>query len=480
MAICTFDSDYIGSGYTFVDNLFLRSYLPQADPIDVTVYLYGLSLAGNEGGDANHTEQIGLSLRLSPERVQTAFRYWESVGLVTVCGTKITYRSVKKPLTSVVKLNAAEYADFVEECTRIFPDKTLSENELLALIEGMREGKMEAPAMLMVMKYCQDSRASASVPYVLAVARDWAQKGIRTLSEVENHIGDLENNREEIRGIFLALGKKSTPALDDRILYLKWTGEYGYSLDIILTAARSLKKKGGMERLDRILEELKNADVQTAEEADRFLRERQARFDLAEEIVRKLGGSYGNYESAVAMFLQPWMQMGFDRAALLQIASFCFVKNIRSLESMGLMVKDFYRLGLTAAPAIVAYVDEQIKVDELIREVLSAAGASPYISPKDRESYRTFVGEWGFDHEAILAVAEATAGRPFPFQRLNKLLSAAKAMGITEKDELKAFAEKQPADAPKKKAKELDYMQHDYTAEQLNSLFHAFDDLEDK
>ncbi|MFA5449179.1 MAG: DnaD domain protein [Clostridia bacterium] len=484
MAFFTLGKDYIKDGYTQIDNIFLKSYLPQADPVDCKVYLYGLTLAAGGEHSENSMQTIAYALRLTEERIAEAYRYWEQLGLVSMSKThpiRIVYHSVKAPLTPVIKINAREYSTFVEEVARLFPDKVLTPNEITAYIELMRMHKMEINAMLMIIRYCLDAKSTAGTPYILAVAADWAKQGITTEDAVNARIEELERNCEDVRAIFRTLGLKSEAALEDRQNYIKWTKEYKFQMDAILTAARSLKRRGGMGRLERLIEELKNAEIITAAEIAEYLKTKEENIALAAEIAKTLGTYYSSYDMIIETYLMPWQSKGFDSAALITVAKYCFLRNIRTLDGMNHTIDRFYRMGILTAEGVNSYIDQQAAIDNLIRDVLAAAGSSAFVTVRDREFYRTFVEVWGFDHNVIIVAANDAAGTVFPMAQINRTLARLKEHGITKPQEAKTFLEgekkeKKNAPKPRSKAKE-DYMQQTYDKKELSSLYLELDNI---
>lgn len=450
MSFCRLGNDYIKQGYTLIDNVFLLQFMPSADAVDVKVYLYGLTLAtlSDEGG--NTLEKLSLALKLSEQRVINAFKYWEEKGLVSVTAThpfSIIYNSPKYALPPVAKYNAKEYSTFVEETARLFPDRVLSPNELTEFIELIRIYKIETNAMLMIMKYCVDYKEGrASTPYILAVANDWIKKGLTTAEQVNEHISGLEANSEAIRMILKALGIKREADLDDRQLFIKWTKEYGYRLDAVLVAAKAQKRRGGMERLDRYIEELKNANAFSAEEIAEYNKNKELVYDLAINIVKNIGGYYASMDIVIETYILPWLSKGFSYESLLAIALYCFVKGIKNLEGMEQLADKFFKLGLLSEDAINNYIREQTTTDQKIAAIFEVCNHSGLITNREREFYRIW-REWGFDDDIILHVAALADKNPFPLQSINRNLALLYQNNIYDADSAKALLNK---DTPQK------------------------------
>lgn len=473
MGFCVLGSDFIKNGFTPVDNVFLGGYLPSADATDIKVYFYGLYLAANGSQTDNSIEKVALMLKLTEERVLAAFRYWEEQGIVSISKTHpvtITYNSVKTPLTPVVRYNAREYSTFVEEMARLFPQTVLTPNELASFIELMRAYKMEINAMLMIARYCLDVKGVVGVPYILAVADNWAKQGITTEAEVNAHIAELEQNSEDIRMIFKTLGLRSLPTIEDRQLYLKWTKDYGYNMDAILTACRYCKRKGGMHKLETVMEELRNAGAYSAQEVANYAENKEKTKKLAQDIVTGIGSFYANYDVVVETYVIPWLAKGFEENALRGISRFCFLRNIRTLDAVDDIVERFYKLGILTEEGVETFIARQLTIDASIKEVLAAAASASPVSNRDREFYRTFVEAWGMPHETVLVAARHSAGKSFPMAEINRLLAMLKERGITAPDEAQGFLsslgqKKEPA-APRS-----DYRKQNYTRDQLDSVF---------
>lgn len=473
MSFCRLSNEYIKEGYTPVDNIFMLNYLPDADSVDIKVYLYGLALALCQK-EENDIAKMALSLKLPEERIMSAFKNWEQKGLITISTTfplRITYHSVKKALPPVIKYNAKQYHTFVEEVTRLFPEKILSPNELTEFIELIRLYKVDINAMLMIIKYCIDYKmGNVSTPYILAVANDWIKKGLTTEEQVNEHISNLEANSEAIRMILKSLGTKREADLEDRQYYLKWINEYNYNLDAILTAAKALKRKGGINRLDKYMEELKNASAFSAQEVAEYTKNKQNIYDLAINVVKNMGGYYASMDMVIETYIVPWLTKGFTNDALLTISKFCFLKNVRSLDGMEQMVNRFFKLGLVDMTGINNYIEKQIAIDEKITKIYEKCNHIGMVTNKDREFYHTWM-EWGFDDEMILFVASMAKNNPFPMQSINRNLAILHQKNIAEINEAKEELEKKTFSKEQTK-------KANYTDEQLKKVLVDFETWE--
>ena len=481
MGFCTLSRDYVREGYTQIDNVFLAKYLPEADAIDVKVYLYGLMLARND--DRNNTvEAISYALHLTETRIMNAFGYWQDLGLVTINQTTpigITYNSVKIPMSKTVLYNAREFSEFVDELRRIFPEKIIPEQDILRYVETIKSYKMESNAMLLIARYCRDKKGTTNTASVVGLAASWAKQGLLTELAVNDRLNELERNSSDMLAIYKELGLKSEPAVEDHEAYALWSKEYGFKMDAILTACRICKRKGGMSRLSRLMEELYSAGAITATEIDAYQKQKDDVRRFTGDIIRTLGSYYATLDMPIETYVQPWLNSGFEKSALLAIAKFCFMRNVKTLDGMQVVVDKFYKLGIVTEQGINAYVARQAQIDGAIREVLSACNAEPFITSRDRDFYRVFIEDWGFDHETVLAVAESASGKPFPMSYINKILLILKENDIRTAEGARAFIADTPSSPKKSKKQDAKDMviKQDYTAEEIASVFRNVKDI---
>ena len=104
---------------------------------------------------------------------------------------------------------------------------------------------IEPEAFLLIVKYCTKIKSSTiGYPYILAVARDFARDGLKTLEAVEQKFVEQEKNSKEIKQLLDALGLKREADIDERNLYIKWTNKFGFTHGVVIQIAKTLKKKG--------------------------------------------------------------------------------------------------------------------------------------------------------------------------------------------------------------------------------------------
>ncbi len=471
--------DIIKSGYTLVDNVFLANYLTNADAIDVKVYLYGLYLISTYG-KAN-LEDMALQLKIDEERIKSAYLYWEKHGLVQITRTEpvsLIYLSPKNPMPKIASFDVEKYADFREEVDRLFPDRLATPNELGCYYELIEFSGIEPNALLLIMQYCKkikDDKVGA--PYILAVANNWIAEGYRTHDDVTKKIEQLETNSEDVRKIYETLGLKSAVDIDARQTYQAWL-DMGYTLDAILSAARLNKKRGGMAKLDALIKDLQKAGAYNPFEIEEYGKKLKALHNIALGVVKGIGAYYGSLDVVVDTYVRTWVNdMGFSEEALYTIAQHCFVSNIKTLEGYNEAVKKFYKLNCITTESIHNYVAKKIAIDEEIKDILEKLGSPRIISNKDRAFYSTWTEDWGISYDVISLAAQLSQGKNFAMSNVNRLLSLVKSNPtISPSEARKIFDNASTPDAKPNKKKDM--MRHEYTKEELLSVYTDIDNVE--
>lgn len=480
MALCKLTRDAADDGFTLVDNRFIREHLPDADGDALKVYLYGLWLcrAGAPLCD-NTLERMSDALGLTAAQVTAAFEYWRDQGLVTIVNTTPLEVAYVRPGQSVKMYKPAKFADFNAQLQRIFDGRMLLESEFLKYYEFLDDTRLPQEVLLLIAAYCVRLKGDGiRTNYVLAVARAWYALGIRTVEDAERHI-DLEDaSTESLRKVAKELGKKSAIDLDDKQLYVKWTSSWGFSDEAILAAAKLCKKRGGMERLDALLDELFTSNRLDAESIRDYGARKQELYELAKDVTRIIGVRYENLDTVISHYIGTWQAQGFDGDALKLIAEYCFSNGIRTLSGMNAAVARFYKHGCLSVAAIDEYLTALVERDKAVKAVIEATGSSRAVTASDRDAYELWLG-WGFGNDAILAAARAVAGRPMAFGAISKILTDCRDAKVFDAAEVAKRVSSAPtSNRPKRECGDLE---RKYTKEELSSFFgdlHDFDNIE--
>lgn len=424
MAFCYLDNEAEREGFLLVDSLFIEHYLPYAGEVELKVYLFGLDLCRKVGENVS-LRVFAEDLNLSESDVKDAFSYWEKQGLVRVSDNpfSVKYLSVRSRFGLSRTFKKQKYADFNRQVEEIFEGRTVHPQELMEYYTIIEDGKLEPEAMVMIIKYCLGYCSKENpVRYIRKVANTWIDAGVRTVKDVEDRLLQEDAASQDIRAVLAALGRTSAPDPTDRQLYVKWTTKLGFSKEAVLAAAKLAKKKGGMARLDEILESFLKQGVYTATDIQAEAKRQEDMLDIAMRVNHKLGLRYQDLGSVVEMYISKWLNRGFSANGLLMIAERSFLSDIRTLGGMDKEVEEYFSLGYVTDDAVRARIREVEKADEVLEKVLRAAGTPRRVRENDRTFYRNWLS-WGFDEGAILEAASLAAGKPYALSYINQVLS---------------------------------------------------------
>ncbi len=432
MSFAKFSSDFLMETFTLVDNLFISEHLPYCDDKQIKVYLYGLYLCG---GNGESLDQLCAKLDMTEAEVISAYGFFEDMGLVQILSKsplEVKYLSLKKAMQPPKKYKGEKWNDFNTHLQQLFPERMLTPNEFNEYYTFLDDSKLDQDAMLMIVQYCINLKGvGVRYPYILAVARNWAADGVRTVGDVEDRLNQYENQSEQMRQILAALGRKGGAELEEKQMLLKWTRSWGFEQDAILAAAKTLKGNKSFRKLDGKLDEFYRMTIFTSAEMADYQAHRERLNQLAVAVNKNLGVYYESFEHEIEVYISPWTSMGFEDVAIVKLAHYCFVNNVRTLEGMNGIVKKFYTMGLLSENSIDQYLKLQDEQDSKIRKIIEASGLNRGVTTSDRNYYRTWTADWGFDDDLILYAASQAVGKTYPTPYINRLLSEYRKNGIT-------------------------------------------------
>ena len=482
MAFCKYSTEFIASSKTEIDNIFINDYLPFAQPQFVVVYIYGLYICGSSSFD-NSIENFAKTLNMSEEDVIGAFEYWEEQGLVQVLRTnpiQITYIPLKNVLTANKLYKPEKYELFNQQANDIFMGKrSISKHEYQEYYDFLERYRMEQEALLMIMKYCVETKKSAvGYNYILTVAKNWASEGITTALQVEERLQAFENKSPELSEIFNLMGIKRAPYVEERALLNKWLNDYGFNLDVILHVAKSFKKKShfSFEKLDNALTKYYEMRLLSTMEIDSFEKEKKDLYSLAIEINKTIGVYYENLEGVVENYILKWINMGFEKNLLLEIANYCFKNSIRTLEGMDTAVNKFYKLGILSLDAFNQYMGDIIADDNKIKEILLNLGINRSVTSYDRNNYKIWTNDWKIGQELIDYAVSLAKGKDSPLKYLSRILADWRDKGIKNIDEAKSTTPLSVAENSQKP--KSNFSGRSYSKDELNALFQSIDEID--
>lgn len=481
MSFCKYSTEFVASSKTEIDNIFINDYLPFADPMHVKVYVYGLYKCNDSSAFDNTLEAFAKHLNLSEDDILSAYEYWQEEGLVQVLKTSpIEVRYI--PLNNVLSANklykSEKYSTFNQQAQEIFEGKReISKTEYGEYYDFLERFHVEQEALLMIIKYCVDSKRSAvGYNYILTVAKNWANEGITTTQAVEERLQAFEQKDSQVQEVLKIIGAKRLAYVEERALMEKWLNDFGFNLDVILFIAKSLKKKGkvSFERIDNLLTKYFEMKLFSIMEIETFEKDKQSLYSLAKEINKAIGVYYESLDTVVENYILKWFNLGFDQSVLLDIAYYCFKKSIRTLEGMDKTIAKFYKLGILSSQALKEYMDGILSIDDNIKVVLTSLGISRNVNYIDRENYKTWKENWAISDELLSHACSLAKGKDNPIKYLSRVLADWHDKGIKTVEESKKTSP--ISDSTHKSTQNI--TGRSYSKEEINALFQSIDEID--
>lgn len=479
MGYCSYSSQLIIENKTAVDNLFINEFLPYAPSDCVKVYLYGLYVCGDSNSTHNTIEQFSRALNMSMEDIESSFLFWQDQGLVKILETipkEIVYLPVKNALAKPLKLKEDKYLTFNTQIQEIIKGRMISPNEYFEYYATMESLHIEQEAMLMIAKYCVDFKGqNVNYPYILAVAKSWANDGYKTAKSINDKLMEYQNQDENMSILMQNLKINHTPTIEERDLFDKWQA-MGFDLSCINFVAKMMKKakkNNVFDILDNKFLKYYEMHLFSTSEIDAYEIDKTNMLNLAKDVCKNIGVYYENLEPVVENYIANWKNMGYDDETIICISNYCFKSSIRTLEYMDVQLKKFFKLGITSVSALNEYMNEVLDNEEKIKEILKKLSLSRNVNSFDRECFKIWTQNWNMSDELISYACELAHGKGQPIQYVNRILSLWHEATITTIEQAKEFK------APTKETKsKFNYSNRKYTKEELNSLFTNLDEID--
>lgn len=482
LAFCSFSSRLSMEGYTVLDNNFLNEFLPQATGDDVRFYLYCLGLCNNPNDDENSLDTICKILSITENQAKDSINYWQDLGLIQVVSTnpfEIKFLPIRSHSGSSKIRKPEKFADFNKQMNEIISGRMITPtefNEYYSLIETYH---FEPEGLILIAKYCTTLKSNAiGYPYILAVARDFAREGLKTVETIEQKFMEQEQSSIEIKQVLSALGLKREADIDERNMYLKWINNYGFTQGVIVEIAKNQKKRGGFNKLDSLLSKYYEQKLFTIEEINEFSEKLDYLYTIAKDVSKNIGLYYQDYENVVDTYISDWDKKGYDDKSLSFISNYCFKQNIRTLDGMNIVVQKFYKLGLISIESIEQYISSIIANDELIKQVLDTLGLVRSVSSLDREMYKTWTENWNYAHSQILKIAKYSSEKSSNISYMNKILSSLNSQNIKTDDGIEKYLSNVSKTSTATSVADQEIMRHNYSKEQISAVFDSLDDVE--
>ena len=480
MAFCEFSSEIISNTTTQIDNLFLSDFLPNANGDYVKVYLYGLYKC--QSGKDNDLDSFAKVLEMDKEDIISIFYYWQELGLVNVINIEpimVRYLPVKNAIYKMKKYNVDKYTAFNISAQELIGSKMLTPRELEEFYYLIENLHIEKEALLKIIDYCVSLKGkNVSVTYIVAVAKNWIYDGVRTSEDVDNRLVEQERVSGDVVLVLKTLGSKRQATNEEYQMYLTWTKDMDMSLDLITFIAKKTKSKNFNKLNSNIMKCYSNR-LLSIKEVDEFLDQNEELLKLAKIVVKNVGLWYDNLENVVDTYVQPWINMGFEKDAIISLSNYAFRSNIRTLDGLNGNINNMYKLGVLTVASLNSYMEDIVKNDNVIASILAKLDINRGVIASDRTMYKVWIYDWKVSQELIDYATELSKGKYMAMQYLNRILSEYHNNSIVSVEDAKKFTLSfmgKPNSEKKSITDRKAAKKREYTKKELDSLF---DDIEE-
>ncbi len=459
-----------------IDNAFITDFLPKAPDLCVKAYLLGKMYCENAEAEGNSLENFAKTLKVCEDDVVSLFKYWEEAGLVQVLSTEpVEVRFLPIQTSSYTKkFKVDKYADFNIQVQELFDKRMVMPNEFSEFYYLIENKHMEERALLQIIKYCIEYKGfNLSPNYVLTVARDWERQGVHTFEQVTNKISELGEVDDNMSLILASMGSKRKVQLEDKELLNKWLNGFGFEMNVIIFVVkliRGKKRRIDVNVLDENLSKYFEMKLMSIQEIENYENEKENMYFIAMAVNKELGIFYEDLTKEIDTYVVSWINMGFDKDCLTLVADNCFKSSIRTLDGFNNIILKLFKLGIVTSESYLNYMRDNLAVDEKIKAVLSSLGLNRNVNNMDRNFFKIWTEDWGFNEEIILYGASLSAGKLNSLQYLNKILSNWNNEGLKTIDKVKSSAVEKP--------EKQDFIHNNYTKEQISSFLLNLDEVE--
>ncbi len=479
MAFCKFSNEFLIKNKTAVDNSFIALFLPELPPVVVKVYLYGLYLSENPHAKDNSIEEMAKVLKLSESEIIEAYKILEAERLVqieNINNFNVIYVDAPDFISSR-KFGKEKYEKFNVEMQNLFlGSRMLTQTEYERYYEVIEDYKIDEDALLLIAKYAIETKGkNVGYPYIVTIAKNWANEGIKTVKDANEKLIEQERSLGKLHDILSALKITRIASIDEREKYIDWKKKLGLTDEVILFATKFAKNS--FNKLDANLTKYSTMGLLTTKEIEAFEKNKKQILELTKTIVKNLGLYYENSEPVIETYLTPWLNLGFSEDFLVTFSRLCFKQNVRTLEGMDTKLKTLYKKGILTIEALDELNSCVAMRDAKIKEVLNLAGLVREVTNFDRSMFNTWTTSWEMDFDVICYVATLAKDTLNPMQYINKILKDYKSQNISTIEQAKNVKSLVSSVPKNKKVNTTGVMQHEYSANELNSLFANIDEV---
>ena len=244
---------------TAVENVFINEFIPDAPGDFVRVYLFALMYADICVSMSN--EDIAKQLSLPVEDVLKAWSYWEGKNVIRKqypdpadrLHYKVEFVNLKEQIYCNNGKSKNKKSKLPANMEGIMSDKALKEmysrieqitgrlfqgKEPTTILSWIQDYDLSPETILYAYEYCTKNRNNSRLNYVGAVVREWAEKGLKTVADIESHLQETDSRHYLYKRVMKALGFMRNPTEEEKRIMDTWFDDFSLDIDKVLDACK--------------------------------------------------------------------------------------------------------------------------------------------------------------------------------------------------------------------------------------------------
>jgi len=407
-------------------------------------YLLGLMYSSN----SREADLDFLCAKLNMDRgeIIEAYEFWQKKGFLRIINSDVL--CIEFGDFNRYEEDLYTERDFNRQLQDIFGSRQLSPQEYLKIYDYTDMFGLPKNVVLLLAKYCVLMKGRrVSVAYMDKVARSWAEEeNIDTEEKAKEKIENFKVSASGIVRVLKQLGISGRePTKDEYALYGKWTHEWGFTLEAILTACShtTAAREPSMKYLDRILQRL-YAQGSTTSRKIAEIKNKSEETDLnIKELMRITGEKSLKPPLEYESLYNKWtLVYGYGMDILRLAARISSEDGHKPFPFIDDILAEWYNSRIFTLQDAEEFLAERRELDEKIKSVFKAAGILRRPAEAHRRAYKKWTQEYKISHDAILLAAEISSLKDNPFSYLNRKLSDWHESGIRTLSEAQQEAKK--------------------------------------
>jgi DnaD/phage-associated family protein len=319
--------------------------------------------------------------------------------------------------------------EFNKMLQSLFGTRQLSPHDYLKVYDYTDTFGLNKKVVLALVEYCILLKGRrVSISYLDKVAKTWAEdEHIDTEQKARDYIESYKMMSSGITSVLKQLGLAGRgPTQDEYTLFQKWTSQWGFTLEAILTACAktTAAREPSFKYLDKILERLQERGLITSRTIAESHAQNEKESAVLKEIMHLLGEPSLKPSFEHESLYQKWTTVyGFEKDILVFAAKQVGARGKKPFTYLDSVLTDWYNNRILTLAQARRYMAEQKELDAHIATVFETAGIPKSPTDAHRKIYARWHHTWGLSHDAILLAAEISTLSENPYRYLNTILS---------------------------------------------------------